>query len=245
MQLELMFDRPPASPTAESLLVRGQPVRLHFVRHRRARRYILRLAADGSVRITVPRRGSLAEARRFADNNLCWLEKQLALRAARRDAVGWTAGTVLLFRGQEVALQTALDAQGRGVRWADEICVVKNPGVDLRPAVEAHLWNLAGRELPARTFELAALHGLSVRHVTVRNQRSRWGSCSSKGVISLNWRLVQTPPAVSDYIILHELAHLKVPNHSRRFWREVERLCPEFADAERWIRRNSQRVFSP
>src|SRR5690606_26732753 len=76
---------------------------------------------------------------------------------------------------------------------------------DLRPALERQLWKLARLELPPRTRELAAEHGLEVRAVSVRNQRSRWGSCSRSATISLNWRLVQMPAAVSDYIILHEL----------------------------------------
>jgi len=101
------------------------------------------------------------------------------------------------------------------------------------------LWRLAARELPVRTLELAAWHNFTVRRVTVRNQRSRWGSCSRRGTISLNWRLIQAPPFVRDYIVLHELAHLKEMNHSRRFWREVARLCPDFADAERWLKQHS------
>jgi hypothetical protein len=98
---------------------------------------------------------------------------------------------------------------------------------------------LAKRELPVRVFELAALHELPAKRVSVRNQRSRWGSCSRHGTTSLNWRLVQAPVFVRDYIILHELAHLKQMNHSRRFWREVTRLCPEFTLAERWLKKNS------
>ena len=73
----------------------------------------------------------------------------------------------------------------------------------------------------------------------MRNQRSRWGSCSRRGTISLNWRLVQTPAYVRDYLVLHELAHLKEMNHSRRFWREVERLCPGFREAERWLKQHA------
>jgi len=75
-----------------------------------------------------------------------------------------------------------------------------------------------------------------VKRVTVRGQRTRWGSCSRRGTISLNWRLIQTPEDVRDYIILHELAHLRQMNHSDRFWREVERLCPDYRSAERWLK---------
>jgi predicted metal-dependent hydrolase len=78
-----------------------------------------------------------------------------------------------------------------------------------------------------------------VRRISIRNQRSRWGSCSRRGTISLNWRLIQAPPAVRDYLILHELAHFREMNHSQRFWREVARLCPQFAEAERWLNQHS------
>ena len=107
---------------------------------------------------------------------------------------------------------------------------------DLRPAIELHMWQQAARQLPKRVADLAELHGIEVMRVTVRNQRSRWGSCSRRGTISLNWRLIQTPEQVRDYIILHELAHRRHMNHSQRFWQEVERLCPEYLEAERWLK---------
>ena len=114
------------------------------------------------------------------------------------------------------------------IRFGGEAVPVADATGDLRPAIERHLRQLAAQELPARVFELAALHQLPVRRVTVRNQRSRWGSCSRRGTISLNWRLVQTPLFVRDYLVLHELAHLKEMNHSRRFWSEVARPLPGF-----------------
>lgn len=131
---------------------------------------------------------------------------------------------------------------GMAVQLGGEIIPVADATGDLRPAVQRHLWTLAGRELPPRTIALAATHGLTVRRVTVRNQRSRWGSCSPRGAISLNWRLVQMPDAARDYIILHELMHLRQPNHSPRFWREVARVCPDYREAEAWIRRHQAQL---
>ena len=78
--------------------------------------------------------------------------------------------------------------------------------------------------------------------MSVRNQRSRWGSCSAAGTISLNWRLIQTPDFVRDYIIYHELMHLREMNHSDRFWDHVEEVCPGWREAERWIKRNGSLV---
>jgi len=102
--------------------------------------------------------------------------------------------------------------------------------------VESALRRQAARELPQRLAELASLHGFTVTAVSIRNQRTRWGSCSPTGRISLNWRLVQVPPEVRDYVLLHELTHLRHLNHSARFWRELARVCPGHADARRWLR---------
>lgn len=97
----------------------------------------------------------------------------------------------------------------------------------------------ARRELPARLHELAARHGLSVASVSVRNQRWRWGSCSRGGHICLNWRLVLMPDWVRDYVIVHELMHLHRMDHSQRFWKLVEKACPEYRDARRWLREHA------
>jgi len=241
VQLEWLFGPKPCAQPEEHWLPGGaQPVRLRFVRHRRARRYVLRLCADGSARVTVPRGGSLAEARRFAARNTAWLERQRLRQALRlRHPRTWLAGTEILFRGECVRIEAGADGQGGLVRFGSEIVPVADAAGDLRPAIERHLQELAVRELPPRVLELAALHGLAVQRIAIRNQRTRWGSCSRRGTISLNWRLVQVPPSVRDYLVLHELAHLREMNHSSRFWDEVARLCPAYREAERWLQRNS------
>ncbi len=183
----------------------------------------------------------MAEAKRFAERNVGWLEQQLlrqALRPQRPEP--WSPGAVIFFRGEPVRLAPGQNGEAALVCFGGEVVPVPAAGGDLRPAIERHLRQLAARELPARVFELAALHHLAVKRVMVRNQRSRWGSCSRRGTISLNWRLVQTPLFVRDYLILHELAHLKEMNHSRRFWGEVARLCPDYPEAERWLKQHSR-----
>jgi predicted metal-dependent hydrolase len=102
---------------------------------------------------------------------------------------------------------------------------------------------LACSELTQRTHELAAHTNSDITKITIRNQRTRWGSCSRRRAISLNWRLIQTPPFVVDYIILHELMHLRQMNHSNRFWNEVEKVCPNWRDAERWLRKHGGQII--
>ena len=214
-------------------------VPVEFVRHDRARRYVLRLRPDGTARVTVPRRGTLHEARAFVQSQTGWLARQLVRRDCDRPRdPGWRAGCLILFRGVKVGLVVEADGDGERarVRFADQVVEGPVGGGDVRVLVEAHLRRLAAATLPARVFELAAQHQLPVRRVSVRDQRSRWGSCSRKGTVSLNWRLVQMPDSVRDYVIWHELMHLREMNHSPRFWREVAAVCPEYHTARRWLR---------
>lgn len=238
MQLEWFFRRRRPEPPLEHWLTTGtRRVRLCFARNRRARRYILRLLPDGSARVTIPRGGSLSEAKGFAERHAGWLERQLLRQAATpRRATEWFVGTEILFRGERVRLEVA---DAGDVRFGNETVSVPDMAGDLRPKIELHLRKLALRELTPLVFEFAAQHQLQVTRVTVRNQRSRWGSCSRRGRIFLNWRLVQAPIFVRDYIILHELAHLRQMNHSPRYWAEVERMCPGYEEAERWLKNHS------
>ena len=195
MQLRLPLFEPPRRRTSASthdVLAVGRRVwPVTYVRHRRARHYILRVEGDGRLRVTIPRGGSRADAERFARHKAEWIERELYRKA-------------------------------------------RTPVPD--PADVVRLRALAARDLPARLLELAAEHDCRVTGVTVRDQRSRWGSCSPSGRISLNWRLVQVPPPVRDYVLLHELTHLAEPNHSRRFWERLEAVCPWHLEARAWLR---------
>ena len=168
-----------------------------FVRHPRARRYLIRVEDDGRVRVTVPRWGSKREAAAFAEREHAWIEKQRARVAGQR-------------------------ATAARERMPEEI--------------ERELRNRAKRELPGRLLELAARHALTVTRVSVRNQRWRWGSCSRNGHICLNWRLVQMPDAVRDYVMIHELMHLRRMDHSPKFWKLVEAVCPTFQTSRAYLR---------
>ena len=241
----MLFERifgprtPPASPVVH-LSVGPQPLPLLMVRNPRARRYLLRLRPDGTARVTIPRGGSAELARQFVERHAAWLERELQrLQSQPRKPTVWTIGTEILLRGEVVRIETEPDGEAEIIRFGSESVRVPNPAADLRPAIESHLRQLAARELPPRVLELAARHRLTVRRITVRNQKSRWGSCSRRGTISLNWRLIQTPAFVSDYICLHELVHLRQMNHSPKFWREMERVCPDYRLARQWLKEHS------
>jgi predicted metal-dependent hydrolase len=247
VQLRLPFHNPAVGPAdrARTVLVVGRrTVTVWCVRHPRARRYLLRVQEDGSVRVTLPRRGSRAEALRFVRDKAGWIERERYRLAIERAAAAWLNPQQALLDGQWVELSTAGPPAGT-LRLAGRETRV--PGEGARAIVQAArrlLREHAEATLPDRLRSLAAAHGFDVRRVTVRDQRTRWGSCSASGAIALNWRLVQMPPAVRDYVLLHELAHLRHPDHSRRFWREVDRLCPSHREARRWLGEHGARAVS-
>ena len=231
MQLDLPFLRSAPEPAVE------------FVRVRRARKYILRIRPDGSLRVTIPRGGSRREAEAFVASHKGWTDRERVRLASVHAAVAWHAGDVIPLRGEPAALRVERDARGPLVILERERVRLKQDTGDLRAAAETALRRIAERELVPRLQELAAAHGLRVARAVVKNQRSRWGSCSREGSIALNFRLVQMPRWVCDYVLLHELMHLREQNHSRRYWRLVEQVCPEFRDAERWLRAEGRSLF--
>jgi predicted metal-dependent hydrolase len=232
MQLKLSFDETESTATTPP-----QATALLFVRNARARRYILRVLPDGTARVTIPRRGSRKEAERFAATHHAWIEqqRQRRLRVRTRQTPGWRDPQTVLLRGASLTVHRVVDARGVALQIG-EVRVPLPERSDPASALARHLRRTASEELPARLLELASSHRLHVSRITVRDQRTRWGSCSARGAISLNWRLIQMPDRVRDYVLLHELMHLKEANHSRRFWRLVGAVCPDYQESRRWLR---------
>ena len=214
---------------------------VRYVRHPSARRYRLTILKDVSIRCTVPVRGSMAEARRFVERCQDWLATQvMKMKAQAAENRPWSWGMEIWYRGRrEVLTQPATPGE---FKLGTDVLRLPAEGT-VEAQLQAALRSFAARILPEVALRLAEHHGYQPGRITVRNQRSRWGSCSRRGTISLNWRLIQCPDFVRDYIVLHELAHLRHMNHSERFWNEVARVCPEHAAAEAWLRQHSRAIL--
>ena len=234
MQLDLPFLRATAAPPRADV---------EFVRVRRARKYILRVRPDGTLRVTIPRGGSRPDAEAFVERHRGWVEAERLRVAARHAPPEWHVGDCIALRGEPTGIREEQRGRSRMIVVGDQRVRVEAATLDVRPAVEKALRQIATRELVPRLHELARHQNLTVKSATIRNQRSRWGSCSTSGVIALNFRLIQMPSWVSDYVLLHELMHLRQQNHSRRYWRLVESVCPEFRQAERWLREDGRALF--
>jgi len=208
---------------------------VRFVSRRQAKRYIARVDAAGEIVVTLPPGGTRMEALRFVNRHRDWLEgqRQEALRRARRRRL--RSGDWLWYRGERTRVER-VERRGRHFAvFGDQVAPLGPGSTSLDQAVKERLVALAQEELPDRVWQLARMLKLKVSRVTVRDQKTRWGSCSSAGTISLNWRLLQTPPATCDYILIHELMHLREMNHSDRFWRLVGQACPDYRTQEAWL----------
>lgn len=194
-------------------LAGGERLSYHLVRRRRQRTLRLRLDADGGLNVSAPWHvaSSLIEA--FLHSRVGWIRRHRRRIIEERSRIPrLRPGARIPFLGGQVTLPEL------PVAW-------------LRDQARRHF----GRRLEV----LAPAMGVAYQRLTVRGQTSRWGSCSTRGNLSLNWKLLLTPPQVLDYVLIHELAHLREPNHSPRFWALVAGHCPEHARHRRWLREHA------
>ncbi|SFO11518.1 hypothetical protein SAMN04487859_11636 [Roseovarius lutimaris] len=208
------------------------PVELSLRRSPRARRISLRVSGlDGRVTLTLPRGVPEAEALDFAHTKADWLRAQLAQRPAM---VTVTHGLEIPVEGRVMRI-----AQGSGRRVVQDGITLQVPGAPETAAARLEGWLKARARdrLAAASDHYAGLLGHGYSRITLRDTRSRWGSCSSSGALSYSWRLIMAPPEVLDYVAAHEVAHLAEMNHSPAFWAVVAQLMPGYGAQRAWLRR--------
>ena len=237
LPLRALLYRRTSEPSAIDVAFDGEIYPIRLRRHQQARRYTLRIhSATREIVLTMPPRGSVKQAREFAQKHGAWIAARLSRLP---QAAPLVHGTVLPLRGIEHRIECRHGA--RGTVWIEAgsdgvqlLCVAgAEPHVPRR--VRDFLKREAKRELEAASRRSAQALGVTMRRVSIRDQSSRWGSCSTTGVLSFSWRLILAPPFVLDYLAAHEVAHLIEMNHSRAFWRLVERICPHVGRAKAWL----------
>jgi predicted metal-dependent hydrolase len=237
MATRALLYRRPYEPSTLVIRHGSQFFTIRLRRHRRARRYTLRIhPTDREAILTIPPRGRIAEARDFAQLHGGWIAARLG-RLPK--AAPFQPGTVVPLRG--LPHRIVHRSGERGTVWTEVrdsgekiLCVAGgDEHVDRR--VHDYLKREARRDLQKSAQAYAQALGVRVKRLSIRDQSSRWGSCTSHGSLSFSWRLILAPPFVLDYLAAHEVAHLVEMNHSPRFWRVVARVCPSVERAKRWL----------
>jgi predicted metal-dependent hydrolase len=212
----------------------GEPrVAISVRRSARARRFSLRVSRlDGTVTLSVPRRAALSEAYGFAEEKADWIRR---VRAGFPAPVPVAIGTELPFEGRSL---TVTAGRVRSAVVTDEAFMV--PGDPARAAarVAAYCKIAARQRLQSACEVYSAALGRPFKAITLRDTRSRWGSCTQDGKLMFSWRLIMAPPEVLTYVAAHEVAHLVEMNHSPAYWAVVSRLVPDHARHRQWLKRN-------
>lgn len=214
----------------QHLLPGNPPVELTLRRSARARRISLRVSGlDGAVTLTLPRGVSEGEGLNFARSKADWLRAQLS---DQPDVVTVTRGTTLPVEGQMLRI---MSGTGKRVVPDGDALLVPGPETATGSRLQAFLKTLARDRLATASDRYAAALGRSYSRLTLRDTRSRWGSCTAAGGLMYSWRLIMAPPEVLDYVAAHEVAHLQEMNHSPAFWSLVEQLMPDYRDPRQWL----------
>jgi predicted metal-dependent hydrolase len=220
----------------ELLKIDGKSVEVILRTNPRARRFIVKVdPATGEVSVVSPSSRSFDRALDFARKEKDWIAGRLAHVP---EAVQIDLGSTILFKGVEHAIRP-----GEGTRapvWIDRDSFRPTIRVGGRPEHASRrlidwLKREARKKIDERVEEHAARLGVRPKRITIRDTSSRWGSCSSARTLSFSWRLVLAPPAVLDYVVAHEVAHLRELNHRPRFWRLVELLVPDIDKSQAWL----------
>ncbi len=229
----------PANPVRQLALPDGREIDLLLRRSARARRAMLRIDdANGEVELVLPRCAAIGDGLAFAHSKAGWIAKRLS---ALPPAVLFRPGAVLPVLGDSVALMLPPNGAKR-VRRINGALHVPGEGAEFAGRVRRWLIAEARREIGARANRLALEVERPVKRLAIRDPSTRWGSCSVAGGLSFSWRLILAPPEVLDYVVAHEIAHLRHMNHGGCFWSLVEKLAGDCSVHRTWLRRNGTQL---
>lgn len=231
---------PPTPPPQERLHeVAGRSLPLRIVENARARRLTLRIEPAGSLRMTVPPGMPAREIDGFLARHRGWLEERLAKLPDRPQV---RPGVKLPFKGVPHSILHEASPRGTVLIGQDETgrpaLVVHGDRRHLPRRLADFLKRQARAEIEPLVMKHAATVGRRAKAIRYRDTVSRWGSCTADGTLSFSWRIMMAPPAVIDYLVAHEVAHLKEMNHGPQFWKLCESLCPRTKEARAWLKRN-------
>jgi len=218
---------------AEQVKIGEPPIPVNIKRSARARRYSLRISSkDGAISLTMPKYATLGEAMRFAHEQEGWMRKHLAKQL---NPIALTVGGSVLFDGEYRRIE---QGTGRAVRFEDGAFMVPGKTDKTAAKLRAYFKTMARERMVAASVHYADLLERRIGRVTLRDTRSRWGSCTSDGNLMYSWRLIMAPREVQAYVAAHEVCHLIEMNHSDAYWALVASIFPDYKARRGWLKNN-------
>ena len=233
----------------------GEAIAFTVRKSKRAKRIIVKYSETKGLEVVYPYgirspapEAVLSEKSRWVTSTIREVREARANRFRRN----YEDGEIFLVRGRprELKLLSSSKVNNFNAQLSDDLLLLSSPTdapltdhMRLREAVISFYRQLATDYMLSRVAELASEHGFAYNNLRIKNQKTRWGSCSIKGNINLNLRLMMAPTDVIDYVIVHELCHLRELNHSPEFWRLVESCCSEFRHWRAWLKQNSPQLI--
>jgi predicted metal-dependent hydrolase len=220
-------------------------IRIDKIVRSRRRTIALIITPEARVVVRAPRRATAAVINAFVRNQHGWIRKKIAEVKARPQAVDYTytEGEVFWFLGRPYPLQIVDDGRA-AIERTDRLCVSRSLLPGIRTAIKRWYMTEAEKEIHSRCMWYSMMTGYSPASVRITDARRRWGSCTSRGGLNFSWRLIQAPLGIVDYVIVHELVHLRQPDHSRKFWAAVEALMPDYEPRRKWLRKNERLLMT-
>ena len=229
----------PSDRSLEIKLPSGKTTIIKIRSSSRAQRLALRiLPSTGQAELVLPRHVSEQEAVTFLHQKINWLDQRLMKYL---EPIPFKDGQVVPFLGEPLTI-FHLESSRRDIYKEKGRLIVTGPKVNLSKAIHDWYRREGGAEITFRVKEKSEMLDRTYGRLTIRDTKSRWGSCSSKGNLNFSWRVVMAPPYVLDYLVAHEVAHLSEMNHSARFWSLVESLSDESQRGRRWLRNNGHEL---
>lgn len=222
----------------------ASPIRYTLLRRKNQKYVRIRINGNGTVRVSAPASMSLKQIEKAVETREDWIRRQSEVIKQRYES--FDPAKHLTYHGTTYAVEIRPSGTGRNRVTLSEQrkrILVQTTGTGKTETAHAALagWlkRRARQELSPRLQHWSKVTGIPFHTLYIRNQRCRWGSSSSRGNLSLNFRLIMAPPSVQDYLIVHELCHQRNFNHSRNYWKDVARHCPDYQKAEEWLKQHT------
>ncbi|MCL2707005.1 MAG: M48 family metallopeptidase [Dehalococcoidia bacterium] len=222
----------------------GQTIAYTLRRSKSARYARLRISADGGLIITLPQHYHMSRAEEIILDKKRWIKKRLEMVQMSRLLYADNNHVQYLGRTLSIHSRTTLTLKAT-VQLAGEALILDLPASaqGTRAIVTAWLRTQAQSIIPPLVAQHSQRMNITYSHVRISTARTRWGSCSLRGTLNFNWKLIMLPVEIIEYVVVHELCHLSEMNHSPNFWKLVEQYCPDWRVLRHWLRRNESALI--